>query len=360
MVKLCEDFIYADQSLSQLGFTTVDFHNNEEVPLALQRELTKGETNPCRQRANLITASFSGTLEIEFHLIKMGYDSRSIADLTLSKNEVREVTRWLSSSSRPTLLQISEADAEEDQFFCGIFTNIETYTAGGKTLGLILTFTNDSPFAYSDIITDTFSVQGHIKKIIENNSDLLEDYCYPVIRIAPKAAGDFYLCNLNDTAILAEGKFSLGQDADTAFENFIHQIETIGVSRGYTTHYYYDKQYKFITLADDTAIRFKYRDGRASDCHCFAYYQPDGSYQILEGGFITLKLLRDLPVTIDCELLTIYDDIGRMILFKDLGLEEEDYIYWPRLKSHQNTLLFYGPESDITFTRREMIKAGVI
>ena len=360
MVKLCEDFIYSDQALSQLGFTTADFHNDEEIPLALQREIIKGETNNYRKRANHITTTYSGTLEMEFHLIKKAYDRRSLDDLEISKHEIRAVTRWLSSVSRPALLQIAVPEADEDLFYFGLFTNIETFTAGGRVYGLILTFTNDSPFAYSDIITDTFELQGHIDKVIDNNSDLLDDYCYPVIHIAPGEKGDFYLCNFNDTELLTEGKFSLGEDADTAFEHFLQKIETYAVTKGYTTDYYYDSQYKFITIADDTAIRFKYRDSNADEYHCFAYYQPDGSYKILKGGFLSLSLLKDLPITIDCELLTIYDDLGRMVLFKDIGLADEDYIYWPRLKDGTNTLHFFGSAGNVTFTRREMIKAGVL
>jgi len=360
MVKLCEDFIYEGQSISELGFTAIDFHNDEEIPLYLKREITKGEVNPYRKRANHIHASFTDSLEFELHLIKKNYNRKSLSDLELSKEEIRTVVGWLTSVPRPALLQLEDSQSDDDLFLCGLFTNVETYTIGGKVYGLILTFSNDSPFAYSDIIADTFTVQEHTARMITNNSDLLDDYCYPVIRISPVRRSDFFICNLSDSHILAEGKLAIASDPDVTFDNFLDKIEDYAARSSYTTAYYYGSDNAYATHADRTAIRFKYIDSHAACHHCFAFHKADGSYTILEGGFLTLKVLAGLPVTIDCELLTIYDDLGRMVSFKDIGIDEEDYIYWPRLRSNDNAFLFYGADCTVTFTRREMIKAGVL
>jgi len=121
--------------------------------------------------------------------------------------------------------------------------------------------------------------------------------------------------------------------------------------------YYYDDYNKYISLADETAIRFKYIDTYGKERYGFAYFQGY-NYTIIEGGFLSLQLLQSLAVNIDCENLIINDDIGRMILFERIGIEDEDYIYWPRLKSGTNNLLFYATNCSVTIKHTEMIKAG--
>ena len=47
-----------------------------------------------------------------------------------------------------------------------------------------------------------------------------------------------------------------------------------------------------------------------------------------------------------------------MVHFKNIGIDEEDYIYWLRLISGNNTLLFYGTDCDVKIEYREMLKVG--
>lgn len=76
-----------------------------------------------------------------------------------------------------------------------------------------------------------------------------------------------------------------------------------------------------------------------------------------DGGEMIISMLKDDDFYIDCERLMIHDVTGNLISFEDLGIDNVDEIYWPRLCSGQNTLVFQG-DADIEITYREPRKVG--
>lgn len=52
MAKLCKDFTYRDKSLTKAGLTTVNLTDSDDLPLALQRSIIKGDTSRYRIKAN--------------------------------------------------------------------------------------------------------------------------------------------------------------------------------------------------------------------------------------------------------------------------------------------------------------------
>ena len=360
MAVIYKDFNYMNKSLQEMGLICVDFESESDIPLGLQRTIQKGETNRYRVKSNHIYTSYNDPLEFEIDIVKSvcsnGYDQ---SEMRFSKNEIREVTRWLSSSTIPQLLITTDPN-DEILNYCGIFTNIESFVVGGEVYGFALTFSNDSPFAYSDIITNKFQLNGITSCVLLNNSDLLDDYIYPVMRIKPKSNTDFYMINTSDSTILDTGKITISGDSDLSLNNFLNAIENFARLKGYTVEYYYDSDKYIKAWANNTALRVKFTEKDGTDHYCFAYYEPDGSYKIIEGGFITLKLYSDLDIDINCELLIIQDSIGRMVHFKNVGLEDEDYIYWLRLISGYNTILFYGVDCTVEIEYRELLKVGAV
>ena len=74
------------------------------------------------------------------------------------------------------------------------------------------------------------------------------------------------------------------------------------------------------------------------------------------GRSITMSLKKDLPVTLDCQKLTVRDSLG-LVDFSDLGWGDEDIIYWPRLISGVNEFEITG-DCQVAFRYREPQKAG--
>lgn len=356
------NFSYMENTMKNMNLICVDFdsNNSENISLGLQRSIIKGEINRYRLKSNHISTTYDNPIEFEIHVMKdackYGYDEN---EMKFTRNEIRQITKWLSSTTIPQLLTTYN-DVGESLNYCGIFTNIESFTISGDVYGFILTFTNDSSFAYTDIRKTTLILNGNTTEKILNDSDLLDDYIYPVIHIHPKSNTDFYMCNLSDCKELDSGTIEINQDKQITSDNFLEKINEFAKINGYTINYYYYGENNFVkTWADNTAMRIKLVERDGTEHYCFTYYLPDGKYKIIEFGFITLKLYADLDIDINCEILTIQDSIGRMVSFKNIGLEEEDYIYWMRLISGYNTILFYANDCTVEIEYRELLKVGV-
>ena len=173
MAVIYKDFEYMDNSLSSMGLMCVDFESESGIPLGLKRTIQKGEANRYRVKSNHIYTSYDDSLEFEINIVKSICDTGcSQSEMAFSRDEIRQITRWLSSTTIPQLLNtINEND--ESLNYCGIFTNIESFVVGGDVYGFVLTFTNDSPFAYSNSIKNKYELNGNVTKTVLNNSDLL-------------------------------------------------------------------------------------------------------------------------------------------------------------------------------------------
>lgn len=358
MAIIFKDVKYMDFSLSDMCLMCVDFESDSDIPLGLQRTIQKGETNRYRVKSNHIYTSYDDTLIFEIHIVKdvckNNYDQ---SKMKFTREEIRQVTRLLSSASIPQLLETKDYNNNIINY-CGIFTNIESFTVGGEVYGFILTFTNDSPFAYSSVINKTIQLNGSVTESILNNSDLLDDYLYPVITIKPSSNTDFYMCNMSDCTILTSGSITISGNSTTTLNILKSKIESYAKNSRYAVEYYYDSGGNLKTWANNSALRIKLVESDNTEHYCFAYYDSTGVYKIIEGGFVTLKLYSDLDIEINCELLSIQDSIGRMVHFKNIGIDEEDYIYWMRLISGYNTLLFYGVDCIVEVEYRELMKVG--
>ena len=73
---------------------------------------------------------------------------------------------------------------------------------------------------------------------------------------------------------------------------------------------------------------------------------------------ITISVLENNTITIDCEKFRIFDDAGVVDLY-DLGIRDVDYIYWVRLANGLNVFSITGGNVDITFNYRECYKLGI-
>lgn len=358
MSIIYKEIEYMGNTLESLGLMCVNFDTDTDIPLGLQRTIQKGEVNRYRVKSNHIYTLYDDTLEFQIDVVKDICDTcNDQLKMRFTKSEIREITRKLSATTIPQLLKTIGED-NEVLYYCGIFTNIESFVVAGEVYGFTLTFTNDSPFAYSEPITTSTKLNGLSPFTVTNNSDLLDDYVYPVLHISPKSNTDFFMINLSDSKILDSGKITIASDSNTTLNNFLNVIESFANTDRYAVEYYYDEDGYTKTWANNTALRIKLIESDNTEHYCFAYYESDGKYKIVECGFVTLKLYSNLDVEINCELLMIQDSIGRMVHFKNIGIDEEDYIYWLRLISGKNNLLFYGVDCDVTIEYREMLKVG--
>lgn len=364
MIRLCEDFTYNNQKLSDFGFISVEFDDIGEATFGLNRELLKGETTKYRTIVNHLGAEYRDVLSFEVHIVKKESEFSNNADeMEITRDEMRKIARWLTGTDYPTWLTFTNTDGREDDLrYCGVFTDIDGFKTN-RLYGLKLTFTNNSPFAYTGNIVSTHSVNGNVSATITNDSDLITKFNYPIIRMVTTRTGqqEVYICNLSDTEILDEGNLTLGS---TNFETMVRLsgvIDRFAQIRGYTIEYERDRHGNYITICNDTAIQVRFIAHDGTEKKCMAFFNTlTGKYYIVRGGFIFLTLRQHLQVNINSRQKRIYDGINRMILMKDIGVRDTDYMYFPRLKSGDNTLLFYGLNCTFMIDRIEERKVGIL
>ena len=352
MAKNFKDFTFANHKLSEYGhFISADLNGGDsEIVLGLEREMDSGSTNNYRVEPNYLGDKWSSTLSFELHIIKDPCEYLSQTDMQFSKNEIRQITRWLTSPHYPLWIEFEHLpeDNSEIIYYKGWFNNIETYAVGGAIYGLKLYFTCATPFGYTDYknikITGSKNV---ISSTIKNDNDEFESYCYPQINIYPNSTGSMFMCNLSDCTVL-EGRKRNGDALSD-------------IAESYAKSNWYDIRYTKsspVLICDDNALQFYLVDKYGNETKCTIFYwKSNDTYYIVENGFFHLSVKADLEIDMDCQRLLIQDGIGRMVTYDDLGISDVDHMYWMRLLNGSNTIVVYG-DVNVTFKFRESRKVG--
>lgn len=366
MAKEFKDFRFSGKKLSDLEekYISVDFSQNPDTIFALSRNIKYNDTNRFRHEPNVSWSDFDDKLSFELHLVKDDHYYKTQEERILTESNVRSLTRWLTSTDSSKFLELEYDSCTEDnvRFFYGQFVNIEPFNLDGLLYGLKLTFECSSPYGYTDILTDTIHCSsGTASYSLLNQDDRLNAYCYPEITIHSKETGQVYLCNLSDCEIYGEGELEPADTAPFYMEQLLSKISEYGLSHGLAPEYdYLEDHITKKTLCNDTAIQFRFRDSAGMSEKCIACCSTDTrKYYIIRGGFLYLNVKKNLPVIMNSEKLFLFDETGRMIPFCDIGIEDIDYMYWFRLASGTNSLLFWGEDCTFTIRRRETRKVGV-
>lgn len=365
MAKECKDFCFLGRNLSDLAkpYISIDFDRERARDFALSRSIEYADTASSRTEPSVRRAALDGHLTFEIHLIKDPDLCLTESDRIFTEAEVREVTRWLTSTDTSQFLHFTYDKAHESDtaLFYGQFTDIQPFLASGELYGLRLIFECSTCYGYTDEITTAVHCQGSTILSILNHSDDLNRCRYPKIHLEPNQTGQAYLVNLSDCCIYDSGILPEASGNEALMELLKGKIEAYALNHGLEVHYRTDSldDTKTVTIGNHTAIQFYFADNDASLSKCAAFYRESTrSYYIIEGGFLCLNVKKSLPVHMDCEHVTLFDDIGRMITYESIGMNDVDYFYWPRLLSGENTLFLYAGDCRFTFTHRELRKAG--
>lgn len=354
MLYNCTDFIYNNQSLSSFKFKVVSFENSSELPLGLERTVEKSQKNRFRLDSNIYSVIYSNDLEFKISIMKDPCTFIDADDQKITEMELRTITKWLTSTSVPKWLEKKNGTEIDDIRYNGIFTNIEPFFLG-ELYGLTLTFSCTSSFGYThDKVTEK-QLAGITNFMINNNSDLLESYCYPTILLSPTANTDFFLINLSDTEIKDQGNLGGEPDKMTALQNKIKQF---GTNRGLKIRFETEKDGQITTYCNNRVIGFYAVDSNNKEVKMMAYYNNANSYYIHQGGYICFKLYSHLDVQIKNKESKIYDSLNRPILFSKLGIRDVDYLYWLRLKPGYNSIMCIADNCKIKVIHIEARKVG--
>lgn len=359
MFKQFEDFTFSGRKFSDLSceYIPANFNNEMDISLALERNMDSGETNKYRTEANYFGDTWSDTLTLELHIIKNPgvYPTQEAQSIT--RSEVREITKWLTSSHYPEWIAFNLPSGSEDDatHYRGWFRNIETLSVDDKIYGLKLYFECTTPFGYTNNITNIKKVTTYDNLTVANNSDETQNYCYPAVTITPHENGQIFICNLSDCKLLDSGTLT----GESYFESLINAVENYALLKGYNLTYTGTGSTNIIPFCNNTGVQFYLKDiHNGTEKKCTAFYISDTKqYKIIEGGFVYMTVYKDLDIYMDCQFLTITDSIGRMITYDKLEINDVDHVYWLRLLNGTNHLLLHG-NADFQIQHQESRKAG--
>lgn len=364
MAKECKDFIFCNKKLSDIKensqpkYIFVNFEEDSDIVLALERSMESGESNRYRTEPNYFYDKWDDTLPLEFNIVKNPALYHTQIEMEISKKEIREITRWLTSPHFPEWLKIESDKDEESLRYNGFFNNIETWTVGHSVYGLRLYFKCATPFAYTDDIVNEITVSTYKNMLVSNDSDELMRYCYPSLEINPIDNGQIYICNLSDCNLRENGTLELTQAS--YFDSMLDIVDEHARVNGCTVEYVAgkDENFNIVPLCDNTAVQFYLVDIYNNKRKCTAFYMKDTKeYRIIEGGFMYMTVYKGLKVYMDCQRLTINDELGRMVRYDKLGINDVDHMYWLRLINGHNSLLLYG-NCNFTIKHMESRKVG--
>lgn len=191
-MKFGQYFTYNNKSSEDFGLAIASFESSDgELSSGLTRNLITGETSKYRFRPNHMGAKYSDPLTFKIGLIKDPCNLNSDDMQIFTRSEVREINRWLTAPSYPTLFHMYDDDydyADERVDYNGLFSDVEYELNDTDVIGLTFTFTNDSPFAYSPLISKTITSNSSTGTTvtITNDSDEIETPLYPCLVISPK------------------------------------------------------------------------------------------------------------------------------------------------------------------------------
>lgn len=346
MAKEFKDFTFMGKKLSDLSvkYVSVDFDGDADVNMAMDRDMETGDSNRYKVEPNYFYDKWNDTLEFELDIIKDPCKFTNQNDAVITKSERREITRWLTSSHFPEWLTFSGTDDSADDTirYFGWFNNIESYSVNAQTFGLKLYFKCTTPFGYTDNITTNVVCTTYKNILIANNSDELNSYVYPSIDLIPKANGDIMICNMSDCSIRETG--TLSSSNTNYVGQLISYVELYAKSNACTVQFDISESTKDVNWrCGSTLAQFKLIDVYGNETACTVFYRKDSKvYYIIENGIMVMSVSKDLKISMDCQKLTINDELGRMVQYDKLGIYDVSYMYWPQLINGNNSFLFYG------------------
>ena len=273
-------FSYNGETSLSYGLIIAGFEVSDEIPFAMNREILSGTLNRYRNRTNHMGTKWADVLTFQVSMIKDVCENPSQEQLAFTEDEVNAINAWLTSPDYPTLFHMYDFEDGSGNIvnykydYFGVFSDITPQVLNGEVFGFTMTFTTDSPFAWTQEITKTFECSdGDTISFAVNSAEKYREI-YPVITITPpRVEGgtytDIQIHNNTDGKDLTLNV--LGAD-DTVIDcrhckisNYsgLVSFEDLGITD--VDYIYWPRLYNgqnSFDISGDCTITFKYREPR--------------------------------------------------------------------------------------------------
>ena len=166
------------------------FSADVEVPLGLTREVLKGTINKQRTSPNFMGVTYSDVLVFTISVVKDPC-SELIEDgeYIFTEDEVDDIASWLTSPNYPQLFHMYDYEPEvfKKYDYYAVCSDIQPLLNGEDIIGLTATFISNSPYAWTEEKTITYS--GNSRDVTTINVDIKSSErnapIFPIITIEP-------------------------------------------------------------------------------------------------------------------------------------------------------------------------------
>lgn len=138
---------------------------------------------------------YSNKLEFEAGFIK---NPCLRGDDHFSEKELRAILREVTGKKGYQWTKLINNETDEDLWYRARVTNVSYERMAGKVIGIKLSFECDSLFAWSTQNTVRINAKANVPFYIYNNSDDLNNYVLPSVKIHAKEAGEVSITNTTD------------------------------------------------------------------------------------------------------------------------------------------------------------------
>lgn len=188
------DFEYAGRRLSDLGCIICSINSNSgqyEVDIGCDITFTEVKNNHSSIHSKT-SSSYEKVYVATFDIIK--YNCNSDDEIYMTSLEARNIIKWLNRREYHKFKMVDEISDESNVCYYGSF-NVKQIMLGNNILGLTLTFTNNAPYGFTDIVST--------KGMLLNAGDTVSIYgdsdeygtIYPKVEIRCFSSGDIKITN---------------------------------------------------------------------------------------------------------------------------------------------------------------------
>ena len=158
----------------------------EEGQQFVSRNIIKEEITAIDPSPSHYNVAYNDALVQNFFVIKEAGLCGNQNDSKLSGDEIHFIRSWLESPKRPEELIVPIREDEMTVHYYGLFTEIQPYVHNDECYGLLLTFTCNAPYGYSDEFISSYNINSSstpVSGIFFNLSAELQEYLRPTVTI---------------------------------------------------------------------------------------------------------------------------------------------------------------------------------
>ena len=400
MAQYGKSFVYNGVSSEKYnlilgGFKTVDTTLNNP------RTIEKGSMNKYRHTVNTLGVNYDDVLKFSIMIMKDPCKYTSHDDLRFTREDIRQISAWLTSPISPRLYHMYNYDDTTSKdlkwvydershvystsfdgksliynFYCGEELNVNGHV--GTAITYVSTYDETVTVSVNGVETivekeiSSTSIDENGHEITTTETITETTYPRPVVTLLTKEPEYDYFGMFTNIEATDNGVYTLQCDFECNTPFALSPVQSVtnlvdgSLNSEMSVWNYSDERedyvYPVIVIvpkgSNNTDIsETEQNQGTGS-------VAPDESQSIRitneSDGNRSIQLNNLNPedtLTMDCRKLTVTNISGNLLSFEDMGVDAVDYIYFPRLLYGENRISISG-NAEVLFTYRYPVKVG--